>query len=109
MGEVQARLDNLDRLLEEKQFWLKVLGLWNVAKEAGYPSEQVKSFTFRDEFLTKEEKVVQRRARAAGKTKYSGKTHHNALRLVDDSVVQIPLVKRPEPPEHMNCSLKAGM
>lgn len=109
MGEVQTVLDNLDRLLEEKQFWLKVLGLWNVAKEAGYPSEQVKAFTFRDEFLTKEEKREQRRSRVTGKIKYSGNTHHNALRLVDDSVVQIPLVKRPEPPDHMNCSLKESI
>lgn len=101
MGAVQVKLEQMDSLLQEKRYWLKVLGLWAVAKEAGYAPEEIKSFTFRTEFLTKEEKH-KGGARANRKAKYNGSTHHNAVRLVSGDVVPIPLTERPIPPKSDN-------
>jgi hypothetical protein len=95
---VNAKLDSLDMLLAEKQFHLKVLRLWNLVDEVHGKEirEQVRSFGFRDEYLGKKERKENFPVR-----KYSGKTHHNCIRLKNDQLLEIPLVERPEPPGHM--------
>jgi hypothetical protein len=99
MSNVELYLDNLDKLLAEKRYWVQVLGLWAHANKAGFESDQVKAFTFRPEFLSRPEKRM--------KPVPNDLTHHNALRLVNGDLVCIPLIKRPEPPETIKCSVRA--
>ena len=95
----------LQEKLAEQKYYAEVLELWAHAAAAGYSHEDVRAFTFRPEFLTKEEKVKEARDRRQGVRRYTSLTHHNALRLKDDSIVQIPLVARPTPPDHMWVSI----
>lgn len=98
-------MSTLQEKLAEQRYYVELLELWSHAKAAGYSHEVVRAFTFRPEFLTKEEKVKEARAKRRGVRLYSDLTHHNALRLKDDSIVPIPLVGRPEPPDHMRVSI----
>lgn len=110
MGEVQTRLESLERLGEERAFLLKVLGLWEHAKEAGYTSEEIRAFTFRPEWLTKEQKREnQRRASRRSAPAYCDKNWHNALRLKSGDLVKIPGIARPIPPEWYNSEARARL
>ncbi|MHC4300583.1 MAG: hypothetical protein ACYS7Y_25180 [Planctomycetota bacterium] len=108
MSNVQTNLEQLDLLLLEKQYHLKVLGLWahideHLGKEI---RERVKTFTFRDAYLSDTEESANIRARLARRPiPYSGKTHHNALRLDNNDVILMPLIERPEPPDHMRVNI----
>ena len=102
---VQTNLDALDRALEEKAFNMQVLRLWAAAREAGYPPETVATFTFSDAFLNKELREVNERQKAQRKNPvYSGARYHNAVRLKSGDIAEIELMRRPEPPAHMQVS-----
>lgn len=99
-------MSKLQEKLAEQKYYAEVLGLWAHAAKAGYPSESVRAFTYRPEFLTMtEQRDIRQALRSGRKAPYSDLTHHNALRLVDDSVVPIPLIERPTPPGHMKVSI----
>jgi hypothetical protein len=99
---VETNLDSLDKALETKSYLLQVMRLWNIAKEAGYPHDTIKTFTFMDGYLNMTQISANHRALAARKNPpFSGALYHNAVRLSDGSVAEIPLTRRPEPPAHM--------
>jgi len=100
---MKDNLDNLDRVLAEKAFYIGVLRLWTVARDAGYNHDEIATFTFCDNFLGKKRKQANHKAlMKGGKPPYSGITHHNAVRLKkDNSLVEIPLIARPTIPDHM--------
>ena len=87
INRIKQKNQERDRLLE-------VLSLWAIAKAAGYEADEIKSCTFRKEFLTKEQK---KRGRAAAfpEEPYNGRDYHNCVRLVNDELKPIPLTKRP--------------
>ena len=99
-------MSKLQEKLAEKAYYVAVLELWAHAAKAGYPSESIRAFTYRPEFLNMEEAEKVSRAKVRRlPVPYSDLTHHNALRLVDDSVVPMPLIARPTPPGHMKVSI----
>jgi len=106
---VQVNLEQLDRALEEQGFWMQVLALWAHAEEAlgRELREQVSTFTFRDEFLNTAMRGANDLARKQHKPRpFSGATHHNCVRLKDESLQEIPIIPRPEMPEWMAVDLK---
>jgi hypothetical protein len=100
--------DDLVRLNEQRMFDLRVLQLWlHVDEHTEYKPEQVKSFTFRTEFLTKEQrKRNSREALAHSAPVYCDKNWHNALRLRSGEVVEMPGIVRPIPPGWMPTSVE---
>lgn len=104
--------DSLDKALDEKRYWMQVMHLWKVCQDTIGESlrERVTAFTFRDKFLGIEQTAENRKARTRWKPPvYSGRTHHNCVRLDDDSILEIPLMPRPEPPGHMKVNLKVTL
>jgi len=106
--QIAVNLDQLDKLLAEKKFHLEVLRLWqHVHDNLGGYDDEVKSFMFEERWLTKDERRVQDSHYGQHrKPYYSGLTHHNAVRLRDGSILPIPMIERPEPPEHMKVSIE---
>lgn len=100
---IETNLEQLDILLAEKRFWIKVAGVWaHVAKYLGRDTqEEVRSFTFRPTYLTEEEKQMNPVPTAA--------THHNAVRLKNGIMMEIPLIEKPVIPPWMNVTLKGKL
>lgn len=83
----------------EQQYLLDCLKVWDAAKQAGYEPDEVKAFSFRDEFLTKDQKAENRRhGRYQRAHPYNGYDWHNCARLTNGELVPIPIVKRPVKP-----------
>ena len=89
-GRVRGRME--DRL-DEQKYLLAVLGLWEAAAKAGHKSEDVKAFSFRQEFLN-----------PANKRHYQddflcrkawGDKYHNCVRLKTGELKGIPLTEKP--------------
>jgi len=59
--------------------------------------KEVEAFTFRDAYLTSGEDTL---------GSFSGRTHHNAVRLKSGDVIPLPLIARPLPPDHMKVDIK---
>jgi hypothetical protein len=110
VGEVQIVLDSLTKLHAEQQYLTQVMGLWAHALEAGYDSDDIQTFTFRDAYLTPSQARENKKLLANRlPPMYSGKTHHNAVRLKNNNVVAIPLIAAPVPPDHMKCTVTEKM
>ena len=87
----------LDRIRDrgrERDYVLDVLALWDVAKQAGYEPDDVKAFTFRREFLSREElrEFVPRAGEYATKNE---REYHNCVRLHNGELRAIPLTRMP--------------
>jgi len=96
MNEIQRTLTKIEALREQQRFDLEVLGLWAHAEEfTGHTHETIRAFTFRPDFLTKEQK---REMRTHPK-KYTDKNWHNAIRLKDETLIPMPGIPRPAPPD----------
>lgn len=108
MSEAQTIIDTIQVKREQQRFDLEVLALWAHAEETtGYTHEQIRTFTFRPEFLTAEEKKADKQHfRLHRKPKYCDKNWHNALRLRDECVVAMPGIQRPIPPCWTNSSVE---
>jgi len=108
MSNSQTVIDTIQINRERQRFDFEVFALWVHAREkTGYTDEQIKTFTFRPEFLTEEEKKANERYfRLHRKPLYCDKNWHNALRLRDECVVAMPGVQRPIPPGWMNSSVE---
>lgn len=83
--------------VREQCYLLDILDLWAVAKEAGFESQDVKSFTFRPEFMTPEQKQEDRESHRKHRyDKYNSSNWHNCVRLKDGTLKSIPMTKRPK-------------
>lgn len=98
---VETKLDQLDQLYEERQFWSKVLRLWEHAKEHLNEEQfgSVKAFTFCDKYLDKRKR--EHNISKGKNAHYSGVNYHNAVRLKSGDLQEIPLIERPKMPEGM--------
>jgi hypothetical protein len=86
-------LERLKKHREEQDYCYAVLDLWGLVKAAGYSWEQVRAFSFRHKFFTKEE----RRKHGHDRVEF-GKWWHNCFILHDGTEIQIPLTDRPYDP-----------
>lgn len=90
-------LERLKQIDEERRYCYAVLELWALVKAAGYSWDQVRGFSFRAEFFTKQ----QRREKGQplyGDKKEFGEKWHNCCILRDGTVVELPLTDRPYDP-----------
>jgi hypothetical protein len=103
-----AKITEGIRLREQQVFDVRLLLLWeHVQRLTEYKPEQVKAFTYRPEFLTKEEQKENRSAaRLYRKPKYCDKNWHNAIRLRSGEVASMPGIARPIPPGWMPTSVE---
>jgi hypothetical protein len=103
-----AKITEGIRLREQQIFDMKLLHLWAwVEEKTEYKPEQVKSFTYRPEFLTKEQRKRNSRAALAHSAPgYCDKNWHNALRLRSGEIVEMPGIVRPIPPGWMPTSVE---
>lgn len=98
---VMETLKHLEKLEQERQYLLDCLKVWAVAKASGYSSDIVKAFSFREEFLTKDQKKINRRASIQRRSKpYNGSNYHNCVRLKTGELKPIALVKIPIVKDH---------
>jgi len=99
---VKALTSAISSKLEEQQKLLKQLEMWEEVKSQGIDCETVKSFGFKPEYVTPEERNTLRRKQAGWMTfsnvlhRY-GEEHFNCVRLKDDQIVALKTaIKRPE-------------
>jgi hypothetical protein len=100
MDKMQTTLNTLQMKLEQQAFDVAVLNLWAHAKtHTGLEAEEVRAFTFRSDFLTKEEQKKNKGAKWTSKPPvYCDKNWHNALRLIDGRLIAMSGIARPIPP-----------
>lgn len=77
-----------------RAYYIAILDLWAHAAEAGYPSDTIRAFTFRPEFLDK-----QQRRRY---TSERDDSWFNCIRLHTGELKPIPLIRRPPKPDGDN-------
>lgn len=87
-------MERLKKYREEQDYCYAVLDLWGLVKAAGYSWDQVRGFSFRHKFFTKDE--VRRHGRQDRKE--FGEWWHNCFILHDGTEIQIPLTDRPYDP-----------
>ena len=106
--KVQVVLDSIERARERQAFDLAVLALWAHAEDTtGMSWEDVKTFTFRPEFLLPEEaKANRRKANVHKPPVYCAKNWHNCLRLKSGDLISMPGISRPTPPEWLETSAR---
>lgn len=106
---VTTKLESIEARLEEQKFYCKVLRLWDhLETTTGKTHKDVRSFTFRPEFLTPEEKKENDRARRKHLPPvYCDKNWHNCVRLKSGELMSMPGIARPIPPETMKSSIRA--
>jgi len=92
-ANIDDLLDSLKAHSSEQQYLMDVLALWRHAEKAGFNDEDIKAFTFRPQFLTREEEKELGRPRGDQR---ACDTHFNAVRLKNGDLKQIPLYPRPE-------------
>lgn len=91
-------IDVINRIREkgtERDYLLDILELWEVARVAGYESDDVKAFSFRPEFLTPGEQRTNRERSRFNSPVVEQRGFHNCVRLVTGELKPIPLTKRP--------------
>ena len=93
-------LESLATKTEEKAKLIKILQLWEIAEKAGYTPDEVQTFTFRGEYLTKKEKRSFSRSfrhfnAMLDEAKIAAK-YHNCVRLKTGELKPIPLTERPK-------------
>jgi hypothetical protein len=90
--------DTLDELLDRKRYWMQLACLWrHVENTLGIEvRQQVCGFGFDSSYLKPEEKL-------ATPTQF---THHNYVRLKDNTVLEMPLFPRPIPADSMSVSFE---
>ena len=83
----------LKHKLEWQAYHMAGLDLWMHAHEAGYPSDTIETFTFRPEFLDKQQtrRYTRKRAYRTG--------WFNCVRLYTGELKPIPLIEKPEKPD----------
>jgi len=86
----------IEARLAEQRYLTEVLALWHHANKAGYTSNCIKSFTFRACLVSHVERVKHRWPMDA--RDWPCDTHFNCVRLVDGSLVELPLYPRPRKP-----------
>lgn len=82
----------MTKMNHERQVLLNTLALWEHIKEAGFTVEQVRGFSFRPKFLTRDELRTLRRK---PHDKSECRTHHNCVVDHDGEPHRIPLIPRP--------------
>ena len=101
-------IDTLQVKLAQQAFDIAVLALWAHAKQStGHTHETIKAFTFRPEWLTKEQQKENKDAARLRKPPvYCDKNWHNALRLSSGDLIQMEGVARPVPPSWLASEAK---
>lgn len=100
-------LESLRSKLTEQEYLVDCLEIWKLALDAGYPSETVKAFGFRKEFLSKEQQhentrwYYRRPGAPAGSEPFNQFKYHNCVILKDGRVRPIKLVEVPLKPVDM--------
>lgn len=95
---MQEVLDSISYKIAMQQYCVKVLRLWDLVIQAGIKVEDVESFTFRPDFLPREDRAKLNRASWAAKRDAS-KHWHNCVKLTEGSLKPITLTQRPKEPE----------
>ncbi|MHC4299402.1 MAG: hypothetical protein ACYS7Y_19165 [Planctomycetota bacterium] len=97
-------------MFEERTYNMNILLLWrHVQENLGEDvRREVKTFTFRDEFLSEEHAAENKATYRDGRFHpvYSGETHHNCVRLNSGELLEIPLFPRPQIPGHMKVDVQ---
>jgi hypothetical protein len=106
--KIQVVLDSIEKARERQAFDLSVLALWAHAEDTtGMSWEDVKTFTFRPEYLTKEQATEnKRRAIRRAPPVYCAKNWHNCLRLKSGDLISMPGISRPIPPGWLEASAR---
>lgn len=86
-------IDRIGRHSAQRDQCLEILNLWAVAEEAGYKPCEIKVFTFRDEFLSRDEKRQFSAFRGGNRLKQNN--YHNCVKLTNGDLKPIPLTKKP--------------
>jgi hypothetical protein len=99
---VKALMSAISSKLEEQQKLLKQLDMWDDVKSQGIDCETVKSFGFKESYVTSAARIILRRQQP-GWMMFSnllhryGEEHFNYVRLKDDRIVALKTaIKRPE-------------
>lgn len=97
-----ATIDSMAAKVRQQAQLIDILGMWAEVEAQGIDPETVKSFTFRDEFLTFEQKNIRKRAtRFGGADPYTDGPKvkmYNCVRLKDDSFRPLnPMIRHREP------------
>jgi hypothetical protein len=105
---VQVVLDSIERARERQTFDLAVLALWAHAEDTtGVSWEDVKTFTFRPEYLTKEQDRENKRlSHRHQPPAHCAKNWHNCLRLKSGDLISMPGISRPIPPGWLEASAR---
>lgn len=99
MGEdMTAIIDRMRKANQSRDYLLQVLALWDAAQKAGFDPSEVKAFTFRTEFLSKEEKpqFALKTACTYRRPTLEASDYHNCVRLHTGELMPIPLTKKPK-------------
>ena len=86
-------IDRIGRSSELREQCLQILNLWAFAEEAGYEPCDINVFTFKDRFLSKDEKFKFSAFRGGGRLKTTD--YHNCVKLNNGDLRPIPLTKKP--------------
>ena len=95
MASVAELIAELRKKDQERGCLIDILELWDVAKRAGYDSSDIKSFSFRPQFVTGNDR---RRLTITGDLHPSQRPDqhwHNCVRLHNGDLKSIPLTPRP--------------
>ena len=85
-------LNSLEEKYTEQKYLLDQMLLWRHTAKAGYPSDTVKAFSFRPDFLTEKQcRFLKRKLW----DKSACSTHFNCVRLLTGELKEIPLYPRP--------------
>lgn len=102
---MMSKYEEIERKRAICDYNMSVLKLWEHAKQ-NLPEDiynEIKAFTFSDEFLTEEQN--KENAKYMG-THYCGFNFHNAVRLNSGDLQEIPLIKRPNIPGFVKVEIK---
>lgn len=108
MRDIQTTIDTLQVKLDQQKFDLAVLALWDHAERCtGKTYPEIKAFTFRPEYLTKEQARENRKLKARGSVpRYCHKNWHNCVRLANGDLLGMEGIARPIPPDWMKTGVK---
>jgi len=103
-----SQYDELDLLTTGEDLYLNELAaLWAHVEANDISPTEIKSFTWRDTYVTEAEARTNDRALQLGAhLVYSAKTHFNAVRLTNDDVVPLPVIAKPAIPDSMPVTVK---
>lgn len=101
-------LGNLKSKLAEQEYLVACLEVWKTALDSGYPSESIRHFGFREEFLLKDQKKeninwrYRRPNSLPGSEPFNQHNYHNCVILKNGKLRPIKLIKRPLKPLDLN-------